>query len=132
MHDNVRFRFTCIATIIEVMFDKTVNFLTDTVRGSLPTESKSKGTAGTKPAVPRSASQPGNHVKTGSDMPIILGSLRCFHLFSFLILCLTVTESVRVIFIECFNILSTFHRRFFSGKLKHYSLSVVSRKVFTE
>ncbi|XP_067288192.1 guanine nucleotide exchange factor DBS isoform X1 [Pseudorasbora parva] len=31
----------------------------DTVRGALPAESKSKGTAGTKPAVPRSASQPG-------------------------------------------------------------------------
>ncbi|XP_042590393.1 guanine nucleotide exchange factor DBS isoform X5 [Cyprinus carpio] len=31
----------------------------DTMRGALPTESKSKGTAGTKPAVPRSASQPG-------------------------------------------------------------------------
>ncbi|XP_043107222.1 guanine nucleotide exchange factor DBS isoform X8 [Puntigrus tetrazona] len=31
----------------------------DTVRGALPAESKSKGTASTKPAVPRSASQPG-------------------------------------------------------------------------
>ncbi|XP_039513471.1 guanine nucleotide exchange factor DBS isoform X2 [Pimephales promelas] len=31
----------------------------DTIRGALPAESKSKGTAGTKPAVPRSASQPG-------------------------------------------------------------------------
>ncbi|XP_051532048.1 guanine nucleotide exchange factor DBS-like isoform X2 [Myxocyprinus asiaticus] len=31
----------------------------DTMRGTLPAESKSKGTAGTKPAVPRSASQPG-------------------------------------------------------------------------
>ncbi|KAI2659369.1 Guanine nucleotide exchange factor DBS [Labeo rohita] len=31
----------------------------DTMRGALPAESKSKGTAGTKPAVPRSASQPG-------------------------------------------------------------------------
>ncbi|XP_073681485.1 uncharacterized protein [Garra rufa] len=59
MHANVRFRFTCNATIKEVMFDKTVNFLTDTMRGALPAESKSKGTAGTKPAVPRSASQPG-------------------------------------------------------------------------
>ncbi|KAK9966435.1 hypothetical protein ABG768_003545 [Culter alburnus] len=31
----------------------------DTMRGAHPTESKSKGTVGTKPAVPRSASQPG-------------------------------------------------------------------------
>ncbi|XP_077059120.1 guanine nucleotide exchange factor DBS isoform X6 [Siphateles boraxobius] len=31
----------------------------DTMRGALPAESKSKSTAGTKPAVPRSASQPG-------------------------------------------------------------------------
>ncbi|XP_016323998.1 guanine nucleotide exchange factor DBS-like [Sinocyclocheilus anshuiensis] len=46
-------------TAQHVMFDKTVNFLTDTMRGALPAESKSKGTAGTKPAVPRSASQPG-------------------------------------------------------------------------
>jgi len=61
VHDNVRLRFTCITTIIEVMFDK--NFLTDTMRGALPAESKSKGTTGTKPAVPRSASQPGNHKK---------------------------------------------------------------------
>ncbi|XP_016104185.1 guanine nucleotide exchange factor DBS [Sinocyclocheilus grahami] len=46
-------------TAQHVMFDKTVNFLTDTMRGALPAESKSKGSAGTKPAVPRSASQPG-------------------------------------------------------------------------
>ncbi|XP_026076731.1 guanine nucleotide exchange factor DBS-like isoform X3 [Carassius auratus] len=31
----------------------------DSMQGALPAESKSKGTAGTKPAVPRSASQPG-------------------------------------------------------------------------
>lgn len=133
MHANVRFCFTCNAAIKEVMFDKTVNFLTDTMRGALPAESKSKGTAGTKPAVPRSASQPGNHVKRGSDMPIILGSRGCFRLFSFLIWCLTVTESIRVIFIECFNILSLFHRNFFwQTRALDYSLSIVSHKVFTE
>lgn len=113
------------------MFDKTVNFLTDTMRGAHPTESKSKGTVGTKPAVPRSASQPGNHVKKGSDMPIILGSLGCFRLFSFLVRCLTVTETVRVIFIECFNILSAFYRRFLrkTHALDH-SLCVISHKFF--
>lgn len=133
MHANVRFRFTCNAAIKEVMFDKTVNFLTDTMRGALPAVSKSKGTAGTKHTVPRSASQPGNHVKRGSDMQIILGSHGCFRQFSFLIGCLTVTESVRVIFIECFSILSSFHRRVFwqTWALDH-SLSIVSHKVFIE
>ncbi len=133
MHANVRFRFTCNAAVKEVMFDKTVNFLTDTIRGALPAESKGKGTAGTKPAVPRSASQPGNHVKRGSDMPIILGSHGCFRLFSFLIGCLTVTESFRDIFIECFSILSSFHRRFFwQTWALDYSLSNISHKVFIE
>ncbi len=130
MHANVRFRFTCNAAVKEVMFDKTVNFLTDTIRGALPAESKGNGTAGTKPAVPRSASQPGNHVKRGSDMPIILGSHGCFRLFSFLIGCLTVTESFRDIFIECFSILSSFHRRFFwQTWALDYSLSNISHKV---
>uniref|UniRef100_A0A8C1RA77 MCF.2 cell line derived transforming sequence-like 2 n=1 Tax=Cyprinus carpio TaxID=7962 RepID=A0A8C1RA77_CYPCA len=43
----------------QVKSDPTPFGYEDTMRGALPTESKSKGTAGTKPAVPRSASQPG-------------------------------------------------------------------------
>uniref|UniRef100_A0A9J7Y266 MCF.2 cell line derived transforming sequence-like 2 n=1 Tax=Cyprinus carpio carpio TaxID=630221 RepID=A0A9J7Y266_CYPCA len=48
-------RFSLASTVSSVSAPRTK----DTMRGALPTESKSKGTAGTKPAVPRSASQPG-------------------------------------------------------------------------
>ncbi|XP_058647187.1 guanine nucleotide exchange factor DBS isoform X5 [Onychostoma macrolepis] len=43
----------------QIKSDPTPFGFEDTMRGALPAESKSKGTAGTKPAVPRSASQPG-------------------------------------------------------------------------
>lgn len=132
MHANVRFCFTCNAAIKEVMFDKTVNFLTDTMRGALPAESKSKGTAGTKPAVPRSASQPGNHVKRGSDMPVILSSLGRFHLFSFLIRCLTVTICQNYLHWLLQTSCLAFTEEFSGKQALEYSLSIVSHKVFGE
>lgn len=36
-------------------------FLSDTLRDALPADRKTKGTTGSKPTVPRSTSQPGNH-----------------------------------------------------------------------
>lgn len=51
----------CRAIVSNADVNQKGTFLSDSLRGALPEGSKNKGTPSTKPTVPRSVSQPGNH-----------------------------------------------------------------------